>query len=156
MVAFALALLLLSMPWRAAPAWADHAHVPGLIGYWALEHNDGVVQIYDCGQQTLCGALVGIELDHASDPMPMTWDHRSQCRFVLIRDLKPHGDAWDGTIINPKNGHHYGARLSLASQGVLKVRGYLLFAMLGQTQSWTRFPGMPPADCRMTPADFSH
>ena len=153
-IAFAFSLVLLSMPWRAAPARADQPFKPSPIGYWALEQNQGVVQIYTCGWQTLCGALVGIEFDRPTDPMPMTWNHRSQCRFVLISNLKPRGDAWVGAITNPKSGHSYGARVSLASPGVLKVRGYLLFAALGQTQTWTRYPGTPPANCRMSAADF--
>jgi hypothetical protein len=38
---------------------------------------------------------------------------------------------------------------------VLKLRGYFLIPSLGQTQTWTRFPGVPPAGCRMVPADFT-
>ncbi len=154
-IAFALSLIVSALGGVAAPARADQPRKPGPIGYWVLEQNQGVVQIYSCGWQTLCGALVGIEVDHPADPIPMTWDRRSQCRFVLIADLKPRGDAWVGSITDPKNGHSYDVRVSMASPGVLKVRGYLLFAAFGQTQTWTRFPGIPPADCRMSPNAFT-
>ncbi len=151
---FAIGLALLAaLAW--APARADQFSAPGLTGYWALEQNQGVVQIYACGSQTLCGALVGIELDHPTDPMPRTWNGQSQCDFVLITNLQPRGDAWVGHITNPKSGHTYDARLSLASPGVLTLRGYFLISLLGQSQSWTRFPGTPPAGCRMAPADFT-
>jgi len=129
--------------------------VPGLIGYWALEHDQGVVQIYSCGWQTLCGALVGIELDRPTDRMPMTWNRQSQCDYVFITNLRSRGNAWFGHITDPKNGHTYGARLSLATPGVLKLRGYFLIPSLGQTQTWTRFSGIPPAGCRMSPGDFT-
>ncbi len=149
-------LLLMQLAWPVGVAQADQARTPGPLGFWALEGNQGVVEIYACGAQTLCGAIVGIEFDHPSDPMPKTWDHRSQCDFPFIVGLRPRGDAWVGTITNPKSGHTYGARVFLASPGVLKLRGYFLIPTLGQTQTWTRFPGTPPADCRMTPSDFSN
>jgi uncharacterized protein (DUF2147 family) len=148
-------VLLAGMLGAPGRARADQPSVPGPIGYWTLEKNAGVVQIYSCGWQTLCGALVGIEFDRPTDPMPVTWNGRSQCDYVLIADLRPSGDAWVGRITNPKNGHSYGARVSLASPGVLKLRGYFIFSALGQTQTWTRYPGVPPAGCRMSPADFN-
>jgi uncharacterized protein (DUF2147 family) len=148
-------LLLAAMLWAPRPARADQPSAPGVVGYWTLEGNQGVVQIYSCGWQTLCGALVGIELDHATDPMPVAWNHQSQCDFVFITNLKPRGDAWVGHITSPKSGHTYGARLSLASPGVLTLRGYFLIPTLGQTQSWTRFGGIPPAGCRMSSGDFT-
>lgn len=151
LIGLVLLSVMLGAPGRAR---ADQPSVPGPIGYWTLEKNQGVVQIYSCGWQTLCGALVGIELDHPTDPMPVTWNGQSQCEYVLIVNLRPSGDAWVGRITNPGNGHSYGARVSLASPGVLKLRGYFLFSTLGQTQTWTRYPGIPAAGCRMSPADF--
>jgi uncharacterized protein (DUF2147 family) len=138
----------------AGPAQADQPRAPGPTGFWALENHQGVVEIYACGYQTLCGALVGIEFDRPTDPMPMAFDHRSQCDFVFITNLRPRGDAWVGHITSPKSGHTYDARVSLASPGVLKLRGYFLIPTLGETQTWTRFGGTPPADCRMSPGDF--
>ncbi len=149
-------LLLLQLAWPLELAHADQARTPGPLGFWALEGNQGVVQIYACGGQKLCGAIVGIEFDHPAEPMPMTWNHRSQCDFPFIANLRPRGDDWVGTITNPKSGHTYGARVSMDSPGVLKLRGYFLIPTLGQTQTWTRFPGTPPSDCRMTPSDFSN
>jgi uncharacterized protein (DUF2147 family) len=149
-------LLLTAMLQPFATAWADQPFAPSPLGFWALENNQGVVQIYSCGYQTLCGALVGIEFDHPTDPMPMTFDHRSQCDFVFITSLKPRGQAWVGHIINPKSGHTYSARVSLAGPGVLKLRGYFLITALGQTQTWTRFAGTPPVGCRMGARDFTN
>ena len=148
-------VLLAAMLWAPRAAHADQPSAPSLIGDWTLENNQGVVQIYACGWQTLCGALVGIELDHPTDRMPMTWNRQSQCRYVFIVNVRPRGDAWFGHITDPANGHTYGARLSLSAPGVLKLRGYFLIPTLGETQTWTRFAGSPPADCRMSPEDFT-
>jgi uncharacterized protein (DUF2147 family) len=144
----------LALVWAPGKARADQPRTPNAIGYWALEQNQGVVQIYSCGWQILCGALVGFEFDHPTDPMPTTWNHRSQCDFVFITGLQPHGNAWVGRIMNPKSGHSYDARVFLAAPGILKLRGYFLIQSLGRTQTWTRFPGIPPAGCRMAPGDF--
>jgi uncharacterized protein (DUF2147 family) len=148
-------VLLAALAWAPGRADADQPSAPGLIGYWTLEQNQGVVEIYSCGWQTLCGALVGIELDRPSDPMPRAWNGQSQCDYVFITNLRPRGAAWVGHIINPKSGHTYDARLSLASPGVLQLRGYFLIPTLGETQTWTRFSGTPPAGCRMSPSDFT-
>jgi uncharacterized protein (DUF2147 family) len=148
-------VLFVAMLWPLGSVRADQPSAPSVIGYWTLEQNQAVAQIYSCGARTLCGALVGLELDHPTDRTPRTWNGRSQCDDVFIVNLRPRGDAWVGRITNPDNGHTYDARLSLAAPGVLRLRGYFLFSALGQTQTWTRFPGIPPAGCRMSPGDFN-
>lgn len=123
---------------------------PDPSGYWVTGKGQGVVQIYHCGANTLCGALVGFQIDHPSDPTPQTWDHQSQCRFVFIRDLHPRTRAWMGSIINPQSGHRYSAKVRLLSADQLRLRGYFLLPMLGATRFWSRYTGpTPPADCRM-------
>ena len=153
-LAYAL-VLLAAVLWAPAPTLADQPSAPSLVGYWTLERNQGVVQIYSCGWQKLCGALVGLELDHPTDPMPTTWNRQSQCDYVFIINLRPRPNAWVGRITDPDDGHTYDARLSLTAPGVLKLRGYFLIPTLGETQTWTRFPGSPPAGCRMSPGDFT-
>jgi uncharacterized protein (DUF2147 family) len=153
-LAFAL-VLLAAVVWAPGRTLADQPSAPSLVGYWTLERNQGVVQIYSCGWRMLCGALVGLELDHPTDPMPTTWNRQSQCDYVFIINLRPRPNAWVGRITDPEDGHTYDARLSLTAPGVLKLRGYFLIPTLGETQTWTRFPGIPPAGCRMSPRDFS-
>jgi uncharacterized protein (DUF2147 family) len=131
----------------SSPSFADS---PSLIGYWDTGKNQAVTQIYSCGNDLLCGELVGFPMDHASDAMPRTWDHHPQCHFVFIRYLRDDGDAWKGTIINPRSGNSYGAAVQLVSPNLLKVRGFVLLQALGATRYWTRYQGPPPpADCRM-------
>ncbi len=134
----------------ACSSLASSAAPPDLIGDWATGKNQAVTQIYRCGDDLLCGELVGFPMDHATDAMPETWNHQPQCHFVFIRFLSHQGESWKGTIINPRNGNTYGADLRLVSQNQLKLRGYVLLQLLGATRFWTRYDGPPPpADCRM-------
>jgi uncharacterized protein (DUF2147 family) len=138
-----IALVLGSAVARAAP--------PDPSGFWSTGPNQAVVQIYTCGADTLCGALVGFALN-ATDPTPHTWNGASQCRFVFITNLHPRTRAWFGGIIDPQNGHHFGAKIRLMSPDRLRLRGYFLLPMLGSTRFWARYEGPPPpADCRLGP-----
>jgi uncharacterized protein (DUF2147 family) len=138
-------LVLLALGVRAA-----EAAPPDPTGYWVTGKDEAVVQIYRCGPNTLCGALVGFPIDDPGKPMPETWNHEPQCRFVFIRDLHPRTRAWFGKIINPQSGHTYGAKVRLMSQDQVRLRGYFLLPMLGATRFWSRYTGpTPPADCRL-------
>jgi uncharacterized protein (DUF2147 family) len=139
-----LALALSPSVARAAP--------PDPRGFWSTGPKQAVVQIYACGANTLCGALVGFALDGPADPTPHTWNGASQCRFVFITGLRPRTRAWFGSIADPQTGHHFSAKIRLMSQDRLRLRGYFLLPMLGATRFWTRYEGpAPPADCRMGP-----
>jgi uncharacterized protein (DUF2147 family) len=44
-----------------------------------------------------------------------------------------------GTIYAPDDGKTYKCKVTLGDDGVLKVRGFIGFSMLGRTEEWTRF-----------------
>ncbi|GAB0112829.1 DUF2147 domain-containing protein [Acidisoma sp. C75] len=136
----------LALPQGARAAPADPT------GYWITGPNQGLVQIYSCGPNTLCGALVGFPLDHPSDPVPKTWNKLSQCRYVFIQGLHPRTRAWKGSITDPQSGRSYDVKIRLLSPQELWLRGYLLLPILGATRYWKRYEGpLPGADCRMPP-----
>ena len=58
----------------------------------------------------------------------------------ILRDMKPKGDAWaGGTILDPKKGKVYKAKMSLNETGEeLTVRGYIGFSLIGRSQLWQR------------------
>jgi uncharacterized protein (DUF2147 family) len=146
-----LCLAALSLLALIAQATAARAAPADPRGFWSTGPDQAVVQIYSCGADTLCGALVGFALN-PTDPTPQTWNHRAQCRFVFITGLHPRTRAWFGGIIDPQNGHHFGAKIRLMSPDRLRLRGYFLLPMLGSTRFWARYQGPPPpADCRMGP-----
>ncbi|HEX3573548.1 MAG TPA: DUF2147 domain-containing protein [Rhodopila sp.] len=123
---------------------------PSVTGFWLTQGRDGVIAIAPCGTY-LCAYIAGVFLDHPTDPIPV--DHRgvSQCGLPLITDARQiQPDLWKGHIINPRNGEVWGVEFNLDPLGNLALRGFLGVPLLGRTQTWTRYPGTPPADCRIT------
>jgi uncharacterized protein (DUF2147 family) len=139
----ALVGLLLSIhPSRAAPA---------LTGLWLTQSQDGVVDIAACGD-ALCARIAGVFLDQPNDQMPVDYRGISQCNLALISDARQiRPNLWKGHITDPRNGSVYGVELHLDPRDNLAVRGFLGVPLLGQTQTWTRYTGKPPADCRIGP-----
>jgi uncharacterized protein (DUF2147 family) len=139
-----LVLLLLSLQQSQAAA-------PSLIGMWLTQSGDGVVAISTCNGG-LCGRLVGVFLDRATDPMPVDYRGVSQCNLRLITDARQiRPNLWKGHITDPRNGDVWGVELRLDPHGNLALRGFLGFPLLGHTEIWTRYPGTPPAGCRIGP-----
>jgi uncharacterized protein (DUF2147 family) len=129
----------------AFPAFAG----PPVEGLWLTQDRDGIVAVEPCGTN-LCARIEGLILDHADDPTPV--DHRgvSQCHLPLIADARQtEPNLWKGHMTDPRNGSVYRVELYMDNGGSLALRGYVGIPLLGQTQTWTRYDGVVPADCRM-------
>jgi uncharacterized protein (DUF2147 family) len=125
---------------------------PGPVGAWVTSGGDAVIQIYQCGDD-LCGAISGMVLA-PTDRTPVDWQGQTQCGLVIVRTVatptQDSNPAWFGSIVDPRNGSVYHARLSLDAYGNLQLRGYVGLPIFGRTQTWTRYTGTPlPADCRL-------
>ncbi len=57
----------------------------------------------------------------------------------ILNDLKADGDEWTGgKILDPANGKVYKCKMSLESDDILNVRGFIGFSLIGRTQQWYR------------------
>jgi uncharacterized protein (DUF2147 family) len=108
------------------------------------------MRIAPCGE-ALCAEIAGTILDNRDDPDPKDYQDRTQCHLRIVADARPHGepDVWQGHILDPRDGSTYGVKLWLLPSGDLALRGYLGISLFGQTQTWTRYPGTVPPDCRL-------
>ncbi len=135
--------LLLAVVIRSACA------APNIVGLWLTQDRDGIIKISNCGG-ALCAQIAGLILDHPNDPTPGNYRGISQCHLPLITDARLiEANLWKGHIIDPRTGRVYGVELHLDPTGNLALRGFLGIPLLGQTQTWTRYAGTVPDDCRM-------
>jgi uncharacterized protein (DUF2147 family) len=122
-------------------------------GPWLTQDGGGVIDIEPCGA-LYCGRIVGMAVASSSGPLPKDVNGNSRCGLEIIRSVGETGPAeWTGKITNPEDGQTYSTRLTVDDRGRLRLRGYVLVPLLGQTQIWTRYGGGVTAGCRMVPAD---
>lgn len=139
----ALAILFLLLSVRLSDA------APALTGLWLTQDHDGIIAISSC-EGGLCAQIAGLILDHPNDPTPVDYRGVSQCHLPLITDARQiQPNLWKGHITNPRNGSIYGVELQLDPHGNLALRGFLGIPLLGHTQTWTRYTGKVPDDCRL-------
>ena len=142
----AMILLLLG---GVAAGWAKDARAAAqsVEGLWITGDRDGVFEIGPCGDR-LCGRLVGMRYGGA---MPLDVWHRPQCRSQLMTGFRPIGESgrWAGTILDPDDGNRYAATIWSPRPGVMKLRGYVLLPLFGETRTWIRFAGTIGAACKL-------
>ncbi len=121
---------------------------PPPLGRWLTHNHKGVFAIASCGT-TLCGTLVGIRY-----PAKFSNDqHRSpQCDEKILTGFKrdrSNPDRWTGKILNPKTNRRYHAKMWSPSPGLLKVRGYVMTPLFGETRRWTSYNGPIGPNCHL-------
>ncbi len=138
-----LAAVLLLLPLAAARASGD------LTGLWLTQGHDGIMAVTSC-DGGLCVEIAGVILDHPNDPTPTDYRGISQCHLRLVADARQiDGNLWKGHILDPRNGRVFGVELRQTRDGDLALRGFLAVPLFGETQTWTRYNGTVPKDCRM-------
>jgi uncharacterized protein (DUF2147 family) len=141
----------------AAPKPAPAANpLTAVSGFWYTEGHEGGIQLYACDGK-ICGRFYwmknkeggededGVSRDtHNSDP---ALRRRPLCHMEFMSNFTPadNNRYEDGYIYNPRDGQTYMAVMTLLDHDNLKLRGYLFFEFLGESQIWTRATSMP--DC---------
>jgi len=128
----------------AAGMW-EQMYPDGRVGGWFLifKHDN----VYE-------GAIAKMFLKPGDDPHPIcthcTGDQKNQpsLGLVIIKGMQQNGLVYQhGTILDPRDGQVYNAKLTLSPDGQrLTVRGYLGIELFGQNQTWKRLPNdvLPP------------
>ena len=128
----------------AAAAFAEEPP----FGVWLVESEDGAIEILPCPDSAaLCGRLVWMKPDGGPpsldrrNPDPAKRD-QPLCGLMLMTGFRQdETGAWkDGDIYNPDDGNRYPAIIRRDGPDQLKLRGYLMIPLLGQTQTWRRAP----------------
>jgi uncharacterized protein (DUF2147 family) len=133
----------------AAVPGAATAAEPSPEGYWLTEKKQGIVQIYRCGSDMLCGKIVWFRIKPES-PNPQGLDlknpdpaqrNRSLCGLAFMSGFKPTtppGSWEDGRIYDAESGDTYHATLQLRADGTLSLHGYIGIPLFGASEVWTR------------------
>jgi uncharacterized protein (DUF2147 family) len=136
--------LLLSMLLPLCTHAADSAETQ-VLGNWLTEPRDGIIQISVAADGTLQGRIVGGNEPGRLDNNNPDATKRNQVLRgqIIMSGLKYDGSAkWSGgSIYDPAGGSTYRCKIELRADGSLKVRGFIGFALLGKTQTWTRYEG---------------
>jgi uncharacterized protein (DUF2147 family) len=128
----------------AGPAFAE----PPPFGLWLVENGEGAIEILPCPDTAaLCGRLVWMKPDSNPPPLdrhnpdPAKRNHPI-CGLMLMTGFNQDATgAWKGgDLYNPEDGHRYPAIIRRDGPDLLKLRGYVLIPLLGQTQTWRRAP----------------
>lgn len=135
------------------------AQAAEVFGVWLTEAQDAHVEIYRCTDPALgavCGRVVWIKdaVNPDRSPAPSIEgvhdvynpDPALRSRKLLgldfMWDFKPDpnkpGAYYDGHIYNAQDGKTYSAKISLKSDDVLVLRGYVLITLFGESEVWTR------------------
>jgi uncharacterized protein (DUF2147 family) len=143
----------------AAPP-AGGAAQPTAAGLWEKVDSSGApiawFRIIDCNGVYL-GKMAKI-FPRPGEEDPSSWrctacqgDQRDApvIGLTFIKGMRRNGLAYeDGSILDPRTGFVYSARMELSPDGQqLTVRGYLGIPILGQSEVWKRIPdrSLPPA-----------
>ena len=125
------------------------------VGYWktiddVTHQPKSIIHITEGKDHTLTGQILKIW------PKPGKDEHEvcDQCRgakhnqpivgMVILTGLKQDAaNHWDdGDILDPNNGKTYSCSMTVEKEGAsLAVRGYIVFSVLGRSQTWLRVMG---------------
>jgi uncharacterized protein (DUF2147 family) len=123
---------------------------PDPVGRWLTEDRRGVIEIADCGE-TLCGRIVGMHRPFDADGTPSRdTTGRPKCGLIILSQSQQTSPGfWRAKILNPDDGKVWNCEFSVAADGTLHLRGYVVVPLLGETQTWTRYQGQISPNCAM-------
>ncbi|WP_264805501.1 DUF2147 domain-containing protein [Acetobacter estunensis] len=145
-----LAACALTPPAHAQDVAANSNPTKDVQGVWITEKHDGAFRIAPCGD-AICGTLVGLDYKD-NEPVPTGKDGKSECNLVMLTGFRPQEEKSErlgGKILDPDTGNVYQAQIWSPEPGVLKLRGYVMIPLLGETRTWTRYTGKIGPGCRL-------
>ena len=119
----------------------------GPIGHWINPAQSVVVEITNCGANSLCGHVRWASPEAANDAKAKGTDPLEGT--ALFRDFAPSGDGkWKGRLFVPDMGKTSRAELRVVDDRHLKITGCAVGRLLCKSQVWDRIDPvqLPVAD----------
>jgi len=112
-----------------------------LVGKWWTEGKEGLMKIEKTKNGRYQVILLGGKEEDKKDvknPDPKLRDRKLK-GIVIMWNLKfEDGEYVDGYCYNPRDGNTYRVKMKITGPESLRLRGYLLVPLLGQSQDWAR------------------
>jgi uncharacterized protein (DUF2147 family) len=126
------------------------AAAPPEVGRWRTQDHSSVIGIETCADAIVCGRIIGVSLDHPTDPPPRDKWGGLQCNETIIRMTRREDNGHlDGTILDPRSGRLWSAQIWRDGPD-LRLRGYVGLPLFGATQVWTAYDGPLGPGCAYT------
>jgi uncharacterized protein (DUF2147 family) len=142
-----IALLLPCVVLLFSRTFAQGRESGAVLGQWLTAGGESKVEIYRSDSVTFAGRIVWLR-DPLKDGRPVTDDQnpedslkqRPVLGLEILRGFTYRGDnLWaGGKIYDPKSGNDYSARMTLAGDSTLDLRGYVVIPLFGRTEQWVR------------------
>ena len=150
-VSAAVLLSISPTPTHAAPPLAEtntgadslDASFPAdsLVGNWWTEGKEGLMKIVKTKSGRYEVIIVSGKDEAKNDvnnPNPKLRERKLK-GIVIMWNLKfEDGEYVDGYCYNPRDGKTYRMKMKILGPNSLRIRGYLLVPLLGQSQDWAR------------------
>jgi len=110
-------------------------------GKWWTEGKEGLMKIEKTKSgryQVIVVSGTDEKKNDVNNPNPK-FRERKLKGIVIMWNLKfEDGEYVDGYCYNPRDGNTYRVKMKILGQNSLRIRGYLLVPLLGQSQDWVR------------------
>jgi len=110
-------------------------------GKWWTEGKEGLMKIEKTKSGRYQVIIVSGKDENKNDvknPDPKLRERKLK-GIVIMWNLKFEDGAYvDGYCYNPRDGNTYRVKMKITGQNSLRIRGYLLVPLLGQSQDWVR------------------
>ena len=118
------------------------------LGVWTNSEKKATFEIYKCGDK-LCGKIVSLTVPNdpaTGKPKTDTENPDTKLRgrprlgMVFMQGFEyDDNNKWDdGKIYDPESGKTYSCYMKMMDANTMEVKGYIGFALIGRSQTWTR------------------
>ncbi len=120
---------------------------PGkIVGVWFSKDENLKIEIYKAGPQYFGKQIWGTFLYEpdgrtAKKDLNNTIERnrrRDLDNLIILQNLDYYGNAYGGIFYDYKTGRTYKAILKLTGENTIKIRGYTVLSLFGNTTTWTR------------------
>jgi uncharacterized protein (DUF2147 family) len=110
-------------------------------GKWWTEGKEGLMKIEKTKSGRYQVIIVSGKDENKKDvnnPDPKLRERKVKGIVIMWNLRFEDGEYVGGSCYNPRDGNIYRAKMKITGQNTLRIRGYLLIPLLGQSQDWTR------------------